>query len=452
MTDNSYLKLSDQKVWRFVTPLLLILFVSNFSIQMQGHTLIRTGEDASWYRQVLFGGIYLFAGLLAFSEKQKMMHVIQGHMAYILFVLYALSSIIWSDFPYKVFISFIHFTGYALISICAVIAFNGREKLFFKTLLIYASIALIFSILLAVLIPSRGTVLADGMRWKGIAMHPNYLGIIAIMGVWSAMNFFKYAKSKLGKAWCLTTILAGFLCLYGSNSMTSIVLSLCILISLPISNKIFKKSLSHSFTIISVLIVILLFSAGILYLFAPQILGPELIFKLMGRSSDFTGREGLWEIAHLAIAEKPVFGWGFDGLRTLSSTHEMLYSQFHNGYMDLLVRGGWFGLFMLLLLFVSTIRKLLKLSEVDLKLMATLVVMLLIILIHNITEASLMRTAHPMWLLFIVIYFYLNNVNFNLLSHHDAPSTSQKPETDLTETNGTSLKNSTSRSTTRLKT
>jgi O-antigen ligase len=87
--------------------------------------------------------------------------------------------------------------------------------------------------------------------------------------------------------------------------------------------------------------------------------------------------------------------------------------QFHNGYLDLLVRGGIVGSILLGYLILRKCFLFVRLARVNWRLFTTLASLSTAILVHNFTEASLARGQHFLWVLFVFVLFSLNDVNLS---------------------------------------
>lgn len=90
-------------------------------------------------------------------------------------------------------------------------------------------------------------------------------------------------------------------------------------------------------------------------------LGRERVFSVLGRSSDLTGREGIWSIVGAKAVERPVVGWGFatpwlpddpafDGWIV---DHGRTVMQAHNMWLDVFFQLGAVGLALIALTFFA---------------------------------------------------------------------------------------------------
>ncbi|MCT9818747.1 O-antigen ligase family protein [Microbacterium sp. W1N] len=89
----------------------------------------------------------------------------------------------------------------------------------------------------------------------------------------------------------------------------------------------------------------------------------DTIFGLLGRSSDLTGREGIWALVAERAAERPVLGWGFSTPWVPSDPafdrwivdHGQTVMQAHNMWLDVFLQLGVIGLVVLGLTYLAFI-------------------------------------------------------------------------------------------------
>ncbi|PZU46398.1 MAG: ligase [Microbacterium sp.] len=81
------------------------------------------------------------------------------------------------------------------------------------------------------------------------------------------------------------------------------------------------------------------------------------VFSLLGRSSDLTGREGIWEVVGAKAAERPVLGWGFSTPWVPTDPmfdgwildHGQSVMQAHNMWLDVFFQLGAVGFVLIVL-------------------------------------------------------------------------------------------------------
>jgi O-antigen ligase len=149
----------------------------------------------------------------------------------------------------------------------------------------------------------------------------------------------------------------------------------------------------------------LLIIVAMLLVFAPELLEAKGVFSLLGRSTTFSGRTKLWDEAWKLISMRPLLGWSFDSNMSVVK-HLGNVGQFHNGYLELLVHGGWVGMTLFLGLLVNVFTRMTHLARVEYRRAVIFATMTIVILIHNVTESSIVRETHLLWVLLLFIYFF----------------------------------------------
>jgi hypothetical protein len=108
-----------------------------------------------------------------------------------------------------------------------------------------------------------------------------------------------------------------------------------------------KRRARMTFFSMAGVLVISLFLA--LLAFFPNYASEDAALSLAGKDKTFTGRTKIWEEGWRVFEMKPIAGWSFDSSASVLSRTSLQTGQFHNGYLDLAVRGG-------LILFCSSLR------------------------------------------------------------------------------------------------
>lgn len=394
--------------WLYALPFFIILLAISIDIQKPG---MQWGQgtmapQGSIYRQVVFGGTYLMAFILAVRKIGALNRVLSNHWAYIGLLVYILISALWSHFPLQVIVVWVHFTGSFFIAMTAVMAFQRNEEFFFRVLLYFSSIAIVSALLAVVFYPARG--IDESGRWMGLTPHPNSLGVLSLIAIWASTCYRYYKRDVRTKVWVRSLILLSFVCLYGSNSMTSTILSVAIVFGVRFVVPMMKEPGARSALKIAAMSFLFAVLIALTYALFPEKLTIDTFFHAIGRTSQLTGRTGLWEAAISAISDRPILGWSFDDMLSLSTVHMVRYSQFHNGYLDLMVRGGIIGFIFGLHILAKSIYYLLKLRRVRPTLFVLWSAFFVAVLIHNISEASLVISPNLLWLLLSTLYFLLN--------------------------------------------
>jgi len=176
----------------------------------------------------------------------------------------------------------------------------------------------------------------------------------------------------------------------------------------------FIKSSSSGILFLKILMamMVLLLVIATLFLFKPEIFSIDYLFKGIGRDSSFTGRTSLWDMGLRGFSAKPFFGWSEDNLFTYLRYYHQSFAQFHNGYLDFLVRGGIVSIILFIILLFKITISLIRLAKDNN--INYIVIMAFVVpwLVHNITEASIYRNTHLLWYGFLICYFFSVGHNF----------------------------------------
>lgn len=158
------------------------------------------------------------------------------------------------------------------------------------------------------------------------------------------------------------------------------------------------------------------------------------LLKLMtpGGDTSFTGRTEIWDLAASEIARRPWTGFGFGSFWDVGEANDPLLraapgtwlsqvklgardvaviNEAHNGYLDLLLQGGWPALVLALLAQALTAWALAAklFARVtparEAAAVATLLALVLVVMVHNLTESSLWMRGQILANLTILISF-----------------------------------------------
>ncbi len=393
----------------YLLPFVVVLMVYGTSVL---HT--DTHQESSVVNQIMYSSAYIFAFFILLStERQFFFYVLSKSIPLLITSILGLISLSWSDFPRYVLMSFVHKTGTILVSICATSLLIQDKNKFFGVLLLVFIAYFLANIIFTQLRPDLGLMPATlygkyraGMR--GLTLHPNTLGGICVIGAWVAfccLYLINNNKKTISfKAILLLTLL--LYCLIRADSMTSLLVTL-IMGAIVIWFRYIKSSSSGTL-ILKIIIAFfgILVSLAILYLFKPEVFSIEYFFKGIGRDSSFTGRTYIWYMALRGISAKPFFGWSDDSLYTYIRYYEIEFTQFHNGYLDFLVRTGYVSFFLFILMLFQIFKSILKQAKNNNYNYIIILAFIIPWLIHNITEASISRNTHLLWYVFLISYFY----------------------------------------------
>lgn len=390
-----------------LTPLLFFLLASEVTLPSQAPPNAGGGAVTSG-NILIFGSIYGLSVLIFVATWRKSLAYLQKTgVALALLLGLMMFSFLWTVAPLSVAKEMIHFGGVLLIGALAGSALQKNPESFFVTLFTFAIAIVLVSIPAVWYLPN--TAIGLNGRWQGITAHPNHFGIVSMLGVYSALAVALMKPSRW--RWKVLGLLSTPLflyCLVRADSITSLMIALFYVAAIP-SAVFFMRSQR---VVVALLKAILWTSIVLTLILTAYVVDPDLFqidafLNRVGRSRTLTGRLDLWTLGWQAFLERPLVGWGFDNLLTLSaqSLNRISYGQFHNGYLDVLVRGGILGSLLALAFIGMLTLRILNALRRHRELAVLLLILLAGILAHNLTETSLMQFPNALWMLTVSLHY-----------------------------------------------
>lgn len=394
----------------YAVPFIIVIIDIAISIKKQtlavSQASVAFSEDPT--QLVVLGTTYLLALFCVLSRPVRSFSIVSNHRVYFSMLGFMLLSVLWSYFPVKVLIVWGHLLGFTIVVISAHYYFENRINSFIDMLVYYCIVVLAISISVSILLPKIGTDYMTG-RWQGISGNANLLGIISFIGIWASLSGYKFSKRK--KKY-LVLFLLSLVSLWGCRSATSIMISVFIVGFFVLFIFYNKKHSVDSFVLrSSLLLAISIMTVALMYVLDPSILTSEGFAKLSGRDLTLTGRWKLWREGFNIFLTKPFLGWSNDALLSVYAKQNIVQGQFHNGYLDLAIRGGIAGLLLVIILCAKVFSAAKRLFNHDPHISLVFIALFLSILVHNITEASLVRAPNLLWLLFVFVYFSVRELS-----------------------------------------
>ena len=372
-----------------------------------GHFFYITGDSShGLLRGLLLAPAYFIAVLIVLSMPMLLRPLLHRDPSYLILIIFVASSVLWSNFPAKVIINTAHAIGMLAVCLAATKQIKSYNQ-FVKLILMFSLFSLLASLIFIVISPDRGISIQG--RWRGLLGHPNTLGTLCWVSIWASFSSRVKKINGTEIVGLMVIVLAVFL-LIKANSMTSIICSLgaggVFILNAFVQNHLPRKVLILLGMCWGTFLI-----CSVIWLVEPRLLSISGLFELIGRDPNLTGRTELWKAGIVAAKSKLLVGWGFDSQMSVLSNRIISYGQFHNGYIDLLVAGGLIGSALCLIMCLSFIRRIFNWPASDRPVAFTFIV---VFLIHNISEASIMHTVTYIWfLLTFLIIFSLNVRNLD---------------------------------------
>jgi exopolysaccharide production protein ExoQ len=356
--------------------------------------------------QFVYSLLYLVSLIALIPKRDRVVQFIKAEKFLSLFLLWALFTVLWSDFPWVSFKRWIQICGMVVILLSALLSFRTTNESMgpLKWILM---IYLPLNLLAVLLVPAA--LQWDSPAWRGIAPHKNTLGQIMLvcLVIWS----YALRRAELGSRSLATVLFClSLTLLIGSRSTTCIVTAalLPLLAALPhIAKFLLRRFAGGLFSFILMLTILL----GVFFIvsFEPGIL--RFLTNVLEKDPTLTGRTDLWASIFQETKKHLLFGCGFGGFWIPNSpAMEKLYEEYvwfpneaHLGYLDILNETGVLGLTLCVIMLISYFRKLSATPKPHV--WQWFVVLALII---NFSESTLFRMNTVTFVMFTFSYVALH--------------------------------------------
>jgi O-antigen ligase len=335
-------------------------------------------------------------------------------------LIFMLVSILWSDFPYVSLKRWVKTAGTAVMALVVLSELEPYEAvLAVLRRTVYCLIP--FSMLLAKYYPRLGVSFgrSSGMpMYIGATVSKNALGEVCMLAVffciWSLIarrdnpHGTQAVRGQTASEFILM-ILAFFLIEgpsgYGATRATYSATSIGVLV-VGLGLFFLMRRFRTRLTQLGVGMVFLLIGGGLvaLTLYLLDTSPVAVAARLLGRNETLTGRSDLiWDTLLPIAWQNPVLGLGYGAFWITAVPGLTLdVNEAHNGYLDLFMELGGVGLILVALLVGMYFRKARREFQENFHWAAFRISYLVMFLLHNWTETTLLRSREILWNLFVV--------------------------------------------------
>lgn len=357
---------------------------------------------------VVRGAAYLIALAIFLNRLPDNLRTLSRAVPYLALTAFTLLSVAWSSAPLKVIVNFGHGVGMMLVALAAARFFRGRTHNLFLFLSILWAYPIVASLIAGVVLPGR-SIDYDG-RWVGILGNANSLGSASMLLIWASAAALYQRVRGVGRVLCWTLQILAWVALLLAVSRTSQAATLIIVATIGFGAFIHSGAAHiRHIKLAAAIFLVLVFGLALLILL-PELLTWRGLLTAAGRSTDLSGRIALWESAFKLAEQRPWAGWSFDSnMSVLNQLHRVVSvtGQFHNGYLDLMVRGGIIGIVLTGIFLGQFLIWTLRTLPNDFRTAICYLALFAGILAHNFSEASLVRDSSFLWFALVLAYFEL---------------------------------------------
>ena len=368
--------------------------------------------DAFVFAALLVAGLVVLIG-----RRRRVSTLLRANGPLLVFLLYCLLSVQWSDYPAVAFRRWTKAIG-DLVMILIVVT-DPEPTAAVKRVLARCGFVLIpLSILLIRHFPDLGRTYNswNGMPYNiGVATGKNGLGYVCLLfglgslwrvlelfRTWRLVDLFRARKSSL-KAGTLIAhvailVMTGWL-FWMADSATSLA---CFLLGGGLIALTRYPALVRRPAAVHLLIGVLLSLTVYGLLLNP---GAGLV-EAVGRDSTLTGRTAIWNQV-LGMTVNPLFGAGYESfwlgerLEKIWQTNPEHPNQAHNGYLEVFLDLGLLGVTLLGVVMAWGYRSVVRALRWDPEAAGLKLAFFVVAAIYNLTEHAF-RELHPVWIAFLL--------------------------------------------------
>lgn len=338
--------------WILLFPMLGLLVggETSFTTSNTGgaSTYLQARDTANVFGHALVIGIWCVLLLMMRSRFMRLFQYAAEMKALTALALLTMVSAFWSQQPLTTLQKSPFIVLALLFAYWIIDCFTALE--FMRLLLLVGSVAILLSIVIAVLAPQYGIDSAGA--WQGLFFQKNRLARGMLLLLPPALLCKPRGVFRILRA---IYVIASLFLIIMSQSRTVWVVTICMLLFIRLL-KVVSKLKGSDF--VAVALLSLLFVGTIALL----VLGNfSEITRALGKDPTLTGRTINWLAMIHSIMKRPILGYGYgafwlgstgESLRIYLETGNPLY-QAHNAYLDICLELGFLGLTMFLITAVS---------------------------------------------------------------------------------------------------
>ena len=354
-------------------------------------------------------GFLIFAGILVLKNRNLNLYdVVRGNKSILLLFIYSGVSILWSDFPFVSLKRYVKEIGFIIMILLIYTEDNPSEAV--KILFRWPAYLLIpISVILIKYYPHIGVKYSP---WSGLpemvgaTNSKNMLGTMALaFGMFFFWSFSSLDREdenmNYRKEICIHLLFLYliFWLLIKSNSITSTV---CLVAGIIIYKIFEMEFVKNHLNIVSIFMLALL---TVVTIYSDDI--QKSFISSVGRDISLTGRIELWPDL-IQLVANPLLGTGFDSFWLGERLHKLwnIYwwhpNVAHNGFLETYINLGLIGVFLLVIVIVTTFMKCKNSMESDNIFGKFGLSLLMVTILYNMTESAFNRLS-IIWFIFLMI-------------------------------------------------
>jgi exopolysaccharide production protein ExoQ len=348
------------------------------------------------FQVVAYGGIVLFL----LSHPRRIIRWLAAMQWSAALSVLAIASTLWSQFPLLTLRRSLPLAIAGLFGLYLAVRFPLRRQLSILTMMMTA--LAIATIVLALCFPKVGLDASPGHHhdWQGVFTQKNACGRAMVLATAAILSSWRLSFDKAASLLLFFFVLL----MSGSRGAWAIeALLLAALGLLAVANRMQSRTRLIFFGATAALITGVIGIA--LYHFS-------VILEFMGRDATLSGRTEIWKQAWRFILERPVTGWGYSAFWRgiegqsfeVAAALRFIVFHAHNGFLEIWLELGLPGLVLFAFSYLRAWRKLWPLlGSGDIRRGIWMALFLLLILLYNLDENTLLTFNGLPWVLYVSV-------------------------------------------------
>jgi O-antigen ligase len=379
--------------------------------------------------QAILLPIYLVLVCLCLIHRTAILHTVARSHIYVLPVGIALLSVLWSVSPHLTLRRSIALVVTTAFGFYLGVRFTRSELL--RLLGWTLGIAAVLSILCALLLPSFG-ITPGGPHtgaWRGIYPDKNSLGRISVL---TAVSFALLLREETGRRWLLYAgVGLSVLLVLLSTSSTALIVLLAVAALLPLY---LMLRWHWSWAVLALCLLILIAAGAVTGIIA----NADALASALGKDVTLTGRTFLWEAVVATAVQRPWLGYGFSAFwQGWSGESGQVLSMIafwvphaHNGFLDLWLELGLFGLIVFVLGLLVALHQAVGLARRSTGGEGIWpLVFLTFFMLYNMTESTILKQNSIFWILYIAT---VSSAFWRRGTHEETNDAAQEAPSEIT--------------------
>lgn len=359
--------------------------------------------------RLVYSGLLAIGLVVLVKRGRPVASLLQANGPIVLFFLYCLVSVLWSDYPD---VAFKRWTKALGDLVMVLVVFSEREPYAaFERLLSRTTYLLIpLSVLIIKYYPEIGRAYG---RWDyktyytGVTLNKNTLGSICLLCGLALVWRFLYDYRDWNGAVQIRRLLAHGVSLvmvlwlfWMANSMTA--LSCFVLGCAMLLAGKFRVIVKNPTVVHIIMAAVLVTSISVLFFNV----SPEAL-ESMGRDPTLTDRTQVWALI-ISVGGNDLIGTGYESfwlgsrLQKIWSVYSWQPLEAHNGYLEIFLSLGWIGVALLFLVIATGYWKVFNEFRRNPPVGSLMLAYFLVGMVYNFTEAALFRMMTPVWMFLLL--------------------------------------------------